>query len=361
MSRLLRMDRSGHTELAAWSAGDSGSHDRAATIFDEQLAGGYMGVAKLPRRVVRAGEGAAGGRRATCCCGARSSAGSGSGPGRFPSSKASPGGGAPTSARCGCGSGSRPRYTALYVTPLIVVAVVLFWLEPLLVPGLARSALVHAWVIPELFANRGAGVVRVSRRSARRAPEQRRAGAAGRPARPRRARPAAPTPAWRSSAAGWASGWWARPARCWCAPAGGACTPSACAWPTRTCPARTAIAHLLLALREDEQGFATVANHAFAGATWRMRRRLAPRAAPRARRRRRTRRVSAPGSPRRLSQLAGTSHPRAARSTPRSPRTGSGRRPSRARPAALRRRAPGRRPPGSTPARRRAGADRGRR
>ena len=47
MSRLLRMDRSGHTELAAWTAGDSGSHERAATIFEEQLAGGYMGVAKL--------------------------------------------------------------------------------------------------------------------------------------------------------------------------------------------------------------------------------------------------------------------------------------------------------------------------
>jgi hypothetical protein len=47
MSRLLRMDRSGHTELAAWSAADSESYDRAATIFDEQLAGGYMGVAKL--------------------------------------------------------------------------------------------------------------------------------------------------------------------------------------------------------------------------------------------------------------------------------------------------------------------------
>lgn len=47
MSRLLRMDRSGHTELAAWSAGDQASYHRAATIFDEQLAGGYMGVAKL--------------------------------------------------------------------------------------------------------------------------------------------------------------------------------------------------------------------------------------------------------------------------------------------------------------------------
>ena len=41
-------------------------------------------------------------------------------------------------------------------------------------------------------------------------------------------------------------------------------------------PGGDRVAHLLLALREDEQGFATVANHAFAGATWRIRRRLAP-------------------------------------------------------------------------------------
>jgi hypothetical protein len=47
MSRLLRMDRSGHTELAAWSAGDPAAHERAASIFAEQLEGGYMGVAKL--------------------------------------------------------------------------------------------------------------------------------------------------------------------------------------------------------------------------------------------------------------------------------------------------------------------------
>jgi hypothetical protein len=39
-------------------------------------------------------------------------------------------------------------------------------------------------------------------------------------------------------------------------------------------PSADRIAHLLLALREDEQGFATVANHAFAGARWRVRRRL---------------------------------------------------------------------------------------
>ena len=45
--RLLRMDRSGHTELAAWTAGDTGSYEEAATIFRQQIDGGYMGVAKL--------------------------------------------------------------------------------------------------------------------------------------------------------------------------------------------------------------------------------------------------------------------------------------------------------------------------
>ena len=39
-------------------------------------------------------------------------------------------------------------------------------------------------------------------------------------------------------------------------------------------PPSDRIAHLLLALGEDEEGFATVANHAFAGAPWRVRRRL---------------------------------------------------------------------------------------
>jgi hypothetical protein len=41
------MDTSGHTELAAWTAGDGSAYERAASIFQEQLDGGYMGVAKL--------------------------------------------------------------------------------------------------------------------------------------------------------------------------------------------------------------------------------------------------------------------------------------------------------------------------
>ena len=49
-----------------------------------------------------------------------------------------------------------------------------------------------------------------------------------------------------------------------------------------TLPSGDRIAHLLLALRADEEGFATVANLAFSGARWRVRRRLAPADAPRA-------------------------------------------------------------------------------
>jgi hypothetical protein len=45
-------------------------------------------------------------------------------------------------------------------------------------------------------------------------------------------------------------------------------------------PAGDRVAHLLLALREDEEGFATVANLGFSGAPWRCRRLLAPRQRP---------------------------------------------------------------------------------
>ena len=57
---------------------------------------------------------------------------------------------------------------------------------------------------------------------------------------------------------------------CWCVRVDG----------PATCPTGDRIAHLLLALRADEQGFATVANQAFAGAPWRVRRRLAPAVRP---------------------------------------------------------------------------------
>ena len=45
-------------------------------------------------------------------------------------------------------------------------------------------------------------------------------------------------------------------------------------------PAGDRVAHLLLALREDEVGFCTVANMDFSGAAWRVRRHLDERARP---------------------------------------------------------------------------------
>jgi hypothetical protein len=45
-------------------------------------------------------------------------------------------------------------------------------------------------------------------------------------------------------------------------------------------PPGDSVAHLLLALREDEEGFATVANRNFSGATWRLRWELIARARP---------------------------------------------------------------------------------
>jgi hypothetical protein len=47
MARLVRLDRSGHTELAEWSAEDQRSYEEAARAFREGLDGGYMGVARL--------------------------------------------------------------------------------------------------------------------------------------------------------------------------------------------------------------------------------------------------------------------------------------------------------------------------
>jgi hypothetical protein len=164
-------------------------------------------------------------------------------------------------------------YTALYVTPLLVVAVGLLWLEPFLFP-VSALALVHAWVIPELFANRGAGVVRLKGQSADGSEQvaqgllgdllghderdlQRRTGLALERGR---------LGVWLVGDAG---ALLVRP--------GGRRIHTYCVRVADgEMPQSDRVAHLLLALRQDEQGFATIANRAFAGATWRIRRRLAP-------------------------------------------------------------------------------------
>jgi len=167
--------------------------------------------------------------------------------------------------------------TVAHSIPFLVTAVVLLALEPLSFP-VAIMAIVHAWMIPELYAARGANVLRPRRRSAD-GPERVAAGLlgdlVGHAARdvhgctgvvPERGR----LGVW---VVGEAGALLVRPGGrrvdCWCVKADAADLPSG-----------DRIAHLLLALREDEQGFATVANLAFSGARWRVRRRLAPAVRP---------------------------------------------------------------------------------
>jgi hypothetical protein len=161
------------------------------------------------------------------------------------------------------------------------------WLEPLTFP-VALLSFVNAWAIPELYARRGARpVVPVgSARSASRSGEATtaaetlaigllgdllghderelmlRTGLAMQPGR---------------------LGTWlvgekgalmvrrgGRRVDCWCVRVADA----------GELPGADRVAHLLLALREDEAGFATVANLGFSGAAWRVRRRLDGRARP---------------------------------------------------------------------------------
>ena len=44
MSRLIRMDQTGHTTLAEWTAEDAASVDAAVSAFREQLDQGYFAV-----------------------------------------------------------------------------------------------------------------------------------------------------------------------------------------------------------------------------------------------------------------------------------------------------------------------------
>jgi hypothetical protein len=165
-------------------------------------------------------------------------------------------------------------YTALYVTPLVAVAAGLLWLEPFLFP-ISLVALLHAWVIPELFAHRGAGVVRVARRRSNRSAERVAQGLLGdllgHEARELQRRTGLALERGRLGV------WLVGDAGAVLVRPGGRCVHTYCVRVAQDdLPPSDRVAHLLLALREDEQGFATVANHAFAGGAWRIRRRLAP-------------------------------------------------------------------------------------
>ena len=47
MSRLIRLDRTGHTTLAEWSAGDAEAQERAIAAFRSELDAGMIGSATL--------------------------------------------------------------------------------------------------------------------------------------------------------------------------------------------------------------------------------------------------------------------------------------------------------------------------
>jgi hypothetical protein len=168
-------------------------------------------------------------------------------------------------------------WTLLYTVPFLAAGAGMLWLEPLAAP-VALAAIAHAWIIPELYAFRGASVVR--------------------PKGPRNeaAEPVAQgllgdllghdeRALQRSSGLALERGalgvWLVSEAGALLVSPGGARVHCFCVRTTEPeLPPSDRVAHLLLALRVDEEGFATVANHAFAGAPWRVRRRLPARMRP---------------------------------------------------------------------------------
>lgn len=165
---------------------------------------------------------------------------------------------------------------AAHVVPFVGAAALLLVVQPLAVP-VALICVAHAWVIPELYAQRGANVLRPRGRSdGTPDSEQRSVGLlgdlVGHEARELHARTGLVLEpgrlgAWLVGEAG-AVLLRGRRAYCYCVKV----DPRAAA--AAELPSGDRLAHLLLALRSDEQGFATVANLAFAGARWRLRRRM---------------------------------------------------------------------------------------
>jgi hypothetical protein len=168
-------------------------------------------------------------------------------------------------------------WTLIYTVPFVVAAAGMLWLDPVTAPvGLVVAA--HAWIIPELYAARGATVARPK------GPRNERAEAVaqgllgdllGHDERDLQ----------RGTGLALERGelgvWLVGEAGALLFTRGGRTVHCYCVSTTDTdLPPSDRVAHLLLALRVDEEGFATVANHAFAGAPWRVRRRMPDRLRP---------------------------------------------------------------------------------
>ena len=162
-------------------------------------------------------------------------------------------------------------WTVVFTIPFIAAGIALLWIQPL-AAAVAAASFAHAWIIPELHAFRGASVLRQK--------GERNEGAEpvaqgflgdllGHDARALQRETGLVMEDGRLGRwlIGEAGGILFRPGskrvHCFCVTA-----------IDKQLPPSDRIAHLLLALRTDEIGFATVANHAFSGAAWRVRRRL---------------------------------------------------------------------------------------
>jgi hypothetical protein len=148
-------------------------------------------------------------------------------------------------------------------------------LKPVTIP-IGVVLVVHAWAIPELYAARGAGVVKGSGASGPESQAERNALGLLGDLLDHRARELHS----RTGLAlerGILGTWLVGEAGALLVRPGGRRVHCYCVKVTEAgLPAGDRITHLLLALREDEAGFATVANLAFAGAPWRLRRRVSP-------------------------------------------------------------------------------------
>jgi hypothetical protein len=167
--------------------------------------------------------------------------------------------------------------TVAHTVPYLAASGVLLWLEPLSAP-VVFVLLAHAWIIPELYAKRGANVLRRQAKAedgAERTALGLLGDLVGHEARELHERTGIVLE--RGKLGVWLVGETGavlvapggRRVHCWCVRV-----------EDRSLPSADRIAHLLLALRTDEQGFATVANLAFSGAPRRVRRRLPPRVRP---------------------------------------------------------------------------------
>jgi hypothetical protein len=174
--------------------------------------------------------------------------------------------------------------TLAHVVPFLATAIGLPLLNPVTIP-VAVIALAHAWFIPELYASRGAGAMRPPRAAV-----------------PRGRAPSVVDPAAAESRAlgllgdlvghsarellsrtglvlerGALGVWLVGPAGALLVRPSGHRVQTYCVRATGDdLPVADRVAHLLLALRADESGFATVANLTFSGACWRVRRRVSP-------------------------------------------------------------------------------------